>query len=415
MGLADRPPARGAGAAPGAERRGSLAGVKVAEFAQVIAGPLAGTLMADLGADVVHVESPGRGDVARTMGPAKEDTHLWWKVLNRNKRSVTLDLHRGEARALVERLVRWADVVIVTFRADTLERFGLDWPSVSAVDPSTILLQISGYGATSSKRNEPGLGKVGEARSGVVHLTGFEDDPPVHTGFSHGDATTGLMGAFAVAAALVRRDAEPERRGEWIDLALYETLFRLIDWQVIVHDQTGAVPHRAGNGLAVAPAAIVNAYRTADGSWITVTSATQRSVLNIVRLLGFDLDRFATVAMQQEGGAELDEALARWMAQQPSDQALAKLGEAGVVASKIFDVEDIFADETYRERENIVSVPDEDLGTVRMQAPVPRFHAHPGSVWRTGPRLGADNELVYCDWLGVEAERLRDLAAEGVV
>ena len=141
---------------------------------------------------------------------------------------------------------------------------------------------------------------MGEARSGVVHLTGFADGPPVHTGFSHGDATTGLMGAFAVTAALRKRDADPERQGEWIDLSLSDTLFRLVEWQVIVHDQLGIVPSRAGNSLAVAPAAVINTYESADGAWITVTSATTKSVLRIALLLGLPAADYRTVEQQLE-------------------------------------------------------------------------------------------------------------------
>ncbi|HEU0197704.1 MAG TPA: CoA transferase, partial [Nevskiaceae bacterium] len=167
---------------------GALAGLKIVEFAHVIAGPLAGTLMADLGADVVHVESPGSGDTGRHMGPTKDDVYLWWKVSARNKRSVCLDLHDERGRAVARRLVQWADVVITNLRVDTLEKWGLDWNAAHALNPKIVYLQVTGFGATSSRRSMPGFGKVGEARSGVVHLTGFPDGPPIHTGFSHGDS-----------------------------------------------------------------------------------------------------------------------------------------------------------------------------------------------------------------------------------
>ncbi|MDP9458692.1 MAG: CoA transferase [Actinomycetota bacterium] len=395
--------------------RGPLAGVKVVEFAQVIAGPLAGTLMADLGADVVHVEPPGRGDSARYMGPAKDGAHLWWKVLGRNKRSVTLDMRVEEGRAMAQRLVGWADVVIVTFRADTVEKYGLDWKSVQAVNPSAILLQISGYGARTSKRNFPGFGKMGEARSGLVHLTGFPDGPPVHTGFSHGDAATGLMGAFAVTAALHRRERDPQRKGEWIDLALSDTLFRLVEWQIILRDQLGYAPMRSGNQLAVAPAAVVNVFRSADGEWVTVTSGTPRSVSNIARLLGLDTLKYETQAAQAAGTQELDDGLREWIARHGTEECLRVMEEAGVVASKVFDVDDILADPIFRERESVVTVPDRDLGEVRMQGVVPTFVGDAGTVWRTGPVLGEDNDLVYGEWVGVEAAERARLAADGVI
>jgi formyl-CoA transferase len=182
-----------------------LDGLKVVEFAHV-AGPLAGGLMADLGADVIHVEPPGAGDTARWIGPQRDGVYLWWKVSGRNKRSLSLDLRAPEGQALARELVAAADVAIVTLRAETLTDWGLDWEALHAVNEKLVMLQISGFGARTKRRNAPGFGKVGEARSGVVNLTGFPDQPPVHTGFSHGDATTGLMGAYAVMAALYRRE-----------------------------------------------------------------------------------------------------------------------------------------------------------------------------------------------------------------
>lgn len=395
--------------------QGPLTGVKVVEFAQVIAGPLAGTLLADLGADVVHVEPPGSGDSARRMGPAKDGAHLWWKVLGRNKRSVTLDMRIHEGQALAQRLVAWADVVVVTFRADTVEKYGLDWPSVQAVNPSAVLLQISGYGARTSKRNLPGFGKMGEARSGLVHLTGFPDGPPVHTGFSHGDATTGLMGAFAITAALLRRERDPERKGEWIDLALPDTLFRLVEWQVILRDQLGTTPQRSGNQLAVAPAAVVNVYRSADEGWLTVTSGTPRSVSNIARLLGMDTSRYEDQQAQAAGTQELDDGLRAWIGRHSMQECLQVMEEAGVVASKVFDMDDILADPIFAERGSIVTVPDDDLGEVRMQGVVPSFVNDEGRVWRTGPELGVDNDLVYGDWLGLSQEERTQLSDDGVL
>ncbi|MDK7749028.1 CoA transferase [Brevibacterium sp. UMB10442] len=396
-------------------RSGSLEGVKVVEFAQVIAGPLAGTLMADMGADVVHVEAPQYGDSARHMGPTKDDQALWWKVLGRNKRSLTLNLRDLESREVVTRLVKRADVVIVTFRSETLARFGLDWETVSSINPSAILLQISGFGANTSKSNAPGFGKMGEARSGVVHLTGFAGEPPVHTGFSHGDATTGLMGAFAVSAALVRRSRDPERRGEWIDLALHETLYRLIEWQVIMYDQLGTIPSRSGNALAVAPGAVINTFLSADGDWITVTSATSRSVENIVRLLGLPVEEFDTVTKQKARREFLDEELRQWISRHSSAEALTALEKADVVASRVFDIEDIFNDPIYRERENIVTVEDKDLGPVRMQSVVPAMRNNPGRVWRTGPDLGEDNDLVLGSWLGFSQSEITKYKEEGTI
>ncbi len=395
--------------------RGQLRGLKVVEFAHVVAGPLAGSMLADQGADVVHVEPPTTGDAARAMGPRHAGVPLWFKVAGRNKRSVTLDLHSADGRTVAQRLIAWADVVIVTLRAGRLRRWGLDWESVHRINPKAVLLQISGFGATSSQADAPGFGKMGEARSGVVHLTGFPDGPPVHTGFSHGDAVTGLMGAYAVLAALHRRAHDPDFDGEWIDIALFEPLFRLVEWQIIVHDQLGTAPERSGNQLAVAPAAVINTYRSRDGEWITVTSATLRSVRNVARLLGLPEEEFATAGQQHAGRRQLDDGLRAWIGDRTTDECLEAFAHAEVVASRVFSAADIAADPIYAERGDIVTVDDPDLGPVRMQAVIPHFRQQPGRIWRTGPALGQDNRLVYLDWLGLGEEELADLERNDVV
>jgi crotonobetainyl-CoA:carnitine CoA-transferase CaiB-like acyl-CoA transferase len=381
---------------------GALAGVKVVELAHVIAGPLAGTLLADLGADVVHVEAPGSGDTARTQGPAKDGVHLWWKVSGRNKRSVTIDLRRPEGQALAHELVAWADVVITNMRASTLEKWGLDWASLHELHPRLVMLQISGNGASTSARNEPGFGKVGEARSAV------------HTGFSHGDSVTALMGAFGICAALVGRQ-DPDFTGEWIDLALFESLYRLVEWQIIVADQLGVVPNRSGNQLAVAPAAVVNTYLSADGVWITVTSGTPRSVRNIAEMLGEPGEDYRTVGQQAERKDRLDTLLRAWIEARPAEASLREMSLREVTASRVYTAADILADPIYAERDDIVAVPDPELGSVRMQAVVPRLTQRPGSVWRTGAALGEDNELVFSEWLGRSPDELAALRSDGVI
>lgn len=391
-----------------------LHGIKIVEFAHVIAGPLAGTLMADLGADVVHVEDPVAGDPGRMMGQTKDGVHLWWKVSARNKRSVTLDLRTELGRATAHDLVRWADVVITNVRPNTLAKWQLDWDSIHAVNSRAVLLQITGNGATSTNANDPGFGKVGEAKSGVVHVTGFPDGPPVHTGFSHADSVTALMGAYAVCAALVRRD-DPDFDGEWIDIALFEPLFRLIEWQVIFYDQLGYAPNRAGNQLEVAPGAVVNTYLTADDVWITVTSATLRSVRNVAQLLGEPLSDYQSAQDQNARKDRLDRLLAVWVRERSSEDALAEMAKLEVVSSRIFSAEDIANDPTYRERNDIVTVDDPELGPVKMQAVLPKMHQRPSEVWRPGPSLGQDNELVLRDWLGLSDERLAALRQAGMI
>jgi crotonobetainyl-CoA:carnitine CoA-transferase CaiB-like acyl-CoA transferase len=395
----------------------TLAGIKVVEFAHVIAGPLAGTLLADMGADVVHVEDPHVGDPGRQMGPTKDGVYLWWKVSGRNKRSVTLDLRSAQGQETARELVAWADVVITNFRASTIESWGLDWEALHRINPRLVMLQISGngvQGVNESARNDPGFGKVGEARSGVVYVTGFPDGPPVHTGFSHADSVTALMGAYAICAALVRRH-DSDFEGEWIDLALYESLFRLVEWQLIAYDQTGVVPERAGNQLAIAPGAVINTYQSLDDVWITVTSGTPKSVRNIVSLLGEPEEEYRTVAQQLARKDRLDQLLHDWIGERSADECLEAMRKLEVVASRIFSAADIMNDQVYREREDIVEIIDQDLGPVRMQAAIPKMTQRPGSIWRSGPHLGEDNDLVYGKWLGKSADELESLRSEGII
>ena len=221
------------------------------------------------------------------------------------------------------------------------------------------------------------------------------------------------MGAYAILSALYRPNTDPRFEGEWIDPALFEPLFRLIEWQVILDDQLGIVPQRSGNSLAVAPAAVVNTYLSRDQRWITVTSGTPRSVLNIVRVLGLPEADYATVPDQARGKTLIDERLRAWIAERDANAALEVMAGAGVVASVIFDVADIMADPIYAERGDIATVDDPELGLIRMQAALPRFENRPGAIWRSAPLLGEDNELVFRDWLGIGDEELERLRSDG--
>lgn len=392
-------------------KRPLFEGLKVVEFAHMVAGPLAGTLLADLGADVVHVENPGTGDIVRHLGVAKDGINLLWPVGSRNKRSVTLDLRGLDGQDLARELVAWADVVITNFRVETLEKWRMDWPAFHAVNPKLVMLQITGYGADTSMRNVPGFGHMGEAMSGVVHLTGFPDGPPVHTGFAHADSVTALMGAFAISAALTKRH-DPDFDGEWIDLALFESLYRLIEWQVIVYDQLGVPVERAGNQLPVAPGSVINTYPTADDTYVSVTAGTPRAAQNIVRLLGLSAE---DVEEQGAGRDYLDNHLREWIASRSAEDALREMHAHGIVAARVYSAADIVKDPTYAERNDVITVEDPNLGPVRMQAVIPKLLNHPGHVWRTGPALGEDNDLVYRTYLGLTDERYAQLRVNGTI
>jgi len=393
----------------------ALAGLKVLEIAQLVAGPMAGSFMADLGADVVHLEDPSTGDPHRRVGAARDGVHLWWKVAARNKRSATCDLRSADGQELARSLARWADVVVTNFRAGTLERWGLDWDRLHAVNPTLVMLAVSGYGGDTSRRDEPGFGKVGEAMSGVVNLTGFADGPPLHAGYSNADSLTGLMGAFAVQAALFRKAHDPGFAGELIDLALFEPHYRMVEWQVIVQDQTGETPRRSGNSLPGFAGGVVNAFPAADGQYLTVSAGTPRSAVTLADMVGEAMDPGAPDAALAATSARVEEKLAAWIAARSADDALAALAAKDVVASKIYTTADILADPTYAERGDVIEVDDAELGLVKMQAVIPRLRHHGGRVWRPGPALGADNELVYRQFLGLTAERFAELQRAGTI
>ena len=386
---------------------GPLVGLKVVELAHLVAGPMAGSIMADLGADVVHVEAPQTGDPARRVGPSKNGIPLWWKVGARNKRSVTIDLRTSDGQSLARRLAGWADVVITNFRPATLERWQLDHRTLQRTNRSLITLQISAFGATGSGRDRTGFGKIGEAMSGAPFLTGDASGRPMLAGYLLSDAVAALMGVVAVEAALYRRSVDESFDGEWIDVALFEPLFRMIDWQVIVHDQLGIVPERAGDDSPMSETALVETLLTDDGDWIVVSCGTDRALAGAAEVVGRvpgELDP-----------TELGRALGEWVATRPTNECATVLAGAGVSVSRVYSVADIVADPLYNARENLVTVDDPDLGPVRMPAVLPHLRSHPGRVWRTAPTLGQDNDDVFSNQLGLSQSEIARLRRSGTI
>ena len=391
----------------------TLSGLRVVEFAARISGPLAGTLLADHGADVIHIEDPGDGDALRHEGPTKDGTNLWWKVAGRNKRSVTIDLRREEGQKLARQLAAWADVVITNVRVGTLERWQLDFANLQLVNPTLIMLHISALGASGPTRDVAGFGKIGEARSGVAHLSGLAGNAPVFSGYLLSDAVTGALGALAIQMALYRRAHDPDFAGEWIDDALTEALFRLVDWQVVVHDQLGVVPERIGNDIWIEYPMMTRVVKTYDQSWLLVTASSIDEFQALARLVGDSLETSWDMVVPSR--SRLDAAVDAWAGGQWTSACLAALAEAGVVACKIFNVVDIFADAVYAERNDIIEVTDRYLGKVRMQSVVPRFVNYPGNVWRCGPSLGEDNQIVLQERLGLSEQDISELELSGIV
>lgn len=395
---------------------GPLHGLRVVDAAVLAAGPVAATALGEFGAEVIKVEQPGAGDPMRTWGVRKDGVGLVWKSVSRNKRCVTLDLRQPEGQELFHRLLDVSDVLIVGNRPSALARWGLDWESVHRAHPRLVMVHVTGYGAGGPKSDRPGFGTLAEAMSGFAHLTGQPDGPPTLPPFMLADGVAALASTYAVMMALYHRDVHGGE-GQLVDVNLIEPLARLIESQTLTFDQLGVVPQRAGNRLdASAPR---NAYRTADDHWLAISGASPNIALRVFRAierpdLAADPD-YVDPVRRQARAAEVDELVADWVAKHTLDEAMAVFEEAEVAAAPVYDASQLLADPHLRSRGTFVEVPDPDLGTLRVQAPVVRLSATPGRITHLGRDLGADNEAVFGDLLGIDYDRLAALRAAGTI
>lgn len=397
--------------------KGPLRGLRVIDAGTMIAGPLATTHLADFGADVIKIEMPRVGDSMRHWAPVKEGRSLWWKVIGRNKRLITLNLSSPRGQDLFKRLVRDADVVVENYRPGTFERWGLGHEALTRINPRLVLVRVSGFGQTGPYAKRGGYGTIAEAFSGIPSFTGFPDRPPTLPGFPLADSVAATFSAMAAMFAVYNRDQGGTGRGQEIDVSLYEPLFRLAEAQVIGFDQLGIVKQRQGNRLAEDSPR--NTYATRDGRWVGISASSQRTFERLAHAMGMpDLisdPRFVNNVARCENADPLDAAIADWFRQRDLGDVLDIFEKADVVAGPVYDIRDIFADPHYAARNDIVSVPDDDFGTVRMQNVTPRFLGTPGEVRHSGRGLGADNDDIYIRELGLDPAELADLAAQGVI
>ncbi|MDX1374195.1 MAG: CoA transferase [Burkholderiales bacterium] len=401
--------------------RGPLAGLRVLELSTVIAGPFAASLLADFGAEVIKVSLPRGGgagdDPLRGMPPHKDGKPLIWKVTNRNKRSITLDLRKPEGRALFLRLVARAAVLIENFRPGTLDRWGLDKAALWQAQPGLVILRVTGFGQDGPYSGYPGFARLFEAYGGLTYITGEADGPPLHPGYPIGDPIGGAFGALGVLAALYHRAQNPDAPGQEIDLSLTEAVLKILEVLVIKADQLGVAHERSGNENAfVSPAGV---FRAADGHWVTVTCASQSIFGRFCTLIGrpemMRDARFATNAVRMQHRDELNAILGAWVAARPVHEVVATLMEAGVSGAPIYDARQILEDPHFAARGAIATVPDADFGAVRMPGPVPRFSATPGEIRSSGAEPGAHNDEVYRDLLGLSEAEIDALRAAGAI
>jgi formyl-CoA transferase len=393
--------------------RPALDGIRVIDVATLFAGPLAATILGDFGADVLKIEHP-RGDPARSHGHAKNGVGLWWKMLARNKKAITLYLGAPAGQDLFRRFVRDADVVIENFRPGTLERWGLGYEALAAINPRLILARVTGFGQFGPYAHRPGFGTLAEAMSGFAHITGQPDGPPTLPPFGLADGIAALATACAILMALRARDSTG--RGQVIDLAIIEPILTVLGAQPTVYDQLGLVQQRMGNRSANnAPR---NTYRTAEGKWVAVSTSTQAVAERVMRLVGrpdvIAEPWFATGHGRATHADELDAAVGRWIAERSLDEVVSAFEQAEAAVAPIYDVADVLADPQYQALQSIVTVADPELGPLKMQNVLCRLSDTPGRIRTTGPRLGEHNAEVF-GRLGIDAEGLADLARQGVI
>jgi crotonobetainyl-CoA:carnitine CoA-transferase CaiB-like acyl-CoA transferase len=377
---------------------GALGGVRVLDVATLFAGPFAARILGDHGAEVIKVHG------------------LWWKVLGRNKLAITLDLSKPRGQELLRGLVAKSDVLIENFRPGVMERWGLGWEALSAVNPRLVMLRVTGFGQLGPYASRPGFGTLAEAMSGFAHITGQPDGPPTLPPFGLADGIAGLAGATAVMMALYHRDLHGAG-GQMIDLAIIEPILHVLGAQPTVYDQLGVVQQRTGNRSANnAPR---NTYRTRDGRWVAISTSADRVAERVMRLVGHpevvEEPWFATGGERAAHAEELDRLVGGWVAERTQEEVIAAFTAAGAAVAPLYDVAQVLEDPQYQALASIVSVEDEDLGPIRMQNQLFRMAATPGRVKFPGRRLGQDNEVVYTRLLGLTRQDLAGLRQEEVV
>ncbi|MET9481312.1 CoA transferase [Streptomyces sp. NPDC006638] len=391
-----------------------LAGLRVLDLATLFAGPLAATMLGDFGADVVKIEHPTRPDPSRGHGPAKDGVGLWWKLLGRNKRAVTLDLSTPGGRDLLLRMAAEADVVIENFRPGTLEKWGLGWEELSTANPGLVLARVTGFGQFGPYSHRPGFGTLAEAMSGFAAITGEPDGPPTLPPFGLADSIAALATAYAVMTALAGRRITG--RGQVVDLAIIEPILTVLGPQPLWYDQLGYVQPRTGNrSRNNAPR---NTYRTADGSWLAVSTSAQSVAERVMRLVGRpELAAepwFATGGGRAEHADVLDDAVGDWIARHTRDEAMAAFEKAEAAIAPVYDIRDVMEDPQYRALDSVTEVADPELGPLRMQNVLFRLSETPGAIRWAGRPHGADTDAVLAG-LGLSAPEIAALRSEGAL
>jgi len=408
--------------APQPPIQGALAGLRVVEMGQLIAGPFCGKTLGEFGADVIKIEPPADpsrpgssgGDPLRNWRLLQDGTSVWWQVQSRNKRSIALDLRSTQGQEIARRLIAEADVLIENFRPGTLEGWGLGWETLHALNPKLVMLRISGYGQTGPYRDLPGFGAIGEAMGGLRHLTGEPGRVPVRTGISIGDTLAALHGTIGVLMALYHR-AVHGGPGQVIDVALHEAVFNVMESLIPEYSAFGAVREAAGSALpGIAPS---NAYRCSDG-YVLIAGNGDSIFRRLMEVVGRP-ELGSAPELQSNAGrvarvAELDAAIEAWTQSRPIATVLAVLADARVPAGRVYTAKDIHEDPHYRARDMILKQATRDGREIEVPGVVPKLSLTPGTVRSSAPRLGDDTDAVLGE-LGLAPGDISALRAQGAV
>jgi formyl-CoA transferase len=396
--------------------RGPLAGLRVLDIATMIAAPFSAAVLADCGAEVIKIELPSQGDALRHVAPIAAGRSLYWSVLGRNKSSITLDLRAPRGRELFLDLVKLSDVVLENFRPGTLERWDLAYETLKDANPNIVLVRVSGYGQDGPYRDKAGFGTPAAAMGGLTYITGYPDRPPLSVPIALADYLAGLFGALGATMALLERERNG-RGGQWVDVSLYESVFRLLEAVVPAYGRNGSVRERMGDRTG--QSSPIGSYATADGRYMTLSVSTDRVWLRMIEAMGHpewaEDARFASNPARTAHAEDVDAVVGAWFARHTAEQAQRILDEAGVPVCPIYSIADIFEDAHYRARRDIVAVEDPTIGSVPMPAVLPRFSRTPGAVRFPGPELGAHNQQVYGELLGLSDAEMAQLISERVL
>lgn len=400
-----------------AARGGPLAGLRVIDIATIVAAPTAAALLSDYGADVIKVELPGVGDGLRSFAPFKDGRSLWWKVLNRDKRLISLDLRKPEGRRLFLRLVAEADVLVENFRPGTLAGWGLDTATLWRAQPRLVILRATAFGQSGPYKDRPGFARIFEAMGGMTYITGESDGAPMHVGYPIGDSIGGLFGALGVMSSLWKLARDPRAKGEEIDLSMTEAITKLLDFHTLKYELLGVSHERSGNVSQYA--APTGVYRTCDGHWVSLSGSTDALYAANCRAIGrpelIADPRFRRNMDRCTHAGEINAIFREWFAQHPLTDILERFEAAEGTIAPIYSAQQIVQDPHVRARDFLQAVEDEHFGRVRVPGVVPRFGNHSCTIGQTGRGIGADNDEVFGERLGLTQDEIEKLRKDRVI